>query len=218
MLQEERQRQGRQGKAMASPSPPPLAPQDQQRRAAVAAMRAARQEAEEELLAVAVWDDATADEFRREAARPAAGSGVEVDDGIPMAVHRYVPPPKPKASEAPLGVLGGLGVLSDEFVSLPPQRESGLDDELLVEQGALDGEDAAVSGSDSGSVPEDVDAILSSALSELDLVALGSGDRLITVSGEQMAARVHEWQRTAGTGQPQQAPGDSENSGKLETL
>jgi hypothetical protein len=210
VLQEERQRQGRQGKVMASPSPPPLAPQEQQRRAAVAAMRAARQEAEEELLAVAVWDDATADEFRREAARDAAGSGVEVDDGIPMAVHRYVPPPKPKASEAPLGVLGGLGVLSDEFVSLPPQRENenavavddGLDDELLVEQDAL----AAVSGSDSGSVPDEVDAILSSALSELDLVALGSGDRLITVSGEQMAARVHEWQRTAGTGQ--QASGE----------
>ena len=81
-----------------------------------------------------------------------------------------------------------------------------MDDELLVEQDAL----AAVSGSDSGSVPDEVDAILSSALSELDLVALGSGDRLITVSGEQMAARVHEWQRTAGEGQ--QAP--AANRGK----
>jgi hypothetical protein len=47
----------------------------------------------------------------------------------------------------------------------------------------------------------DVDAILSSALSELGLDddgdgGGGGGDTVVRVSGEQMAARVEAWQRS----------------------
>ena len=98
--------------------------------------------------------------------------------------------------------LGALGLLSDEFVA-PQQPESS-------EPVAAAGGDASSHESGdtrvphkpaAGGVPADVDAILSSALSELGLSGAaqdGVDDRRITVSGEQMAAAVLAWQAREG--------------------
>ena len=95
--------------------------------------------------------------------------------------------------QAPLGALGGLGLLSDEFVVQPPPES-----EPMV--AAVDAEAPPQLSANSG-VPADVDAILSSALSELGLSMTatdGADDRRITVSGEQMAAAVLAWQTREG--------------------
>jgi hypothetical protein len=96
-------------------------------------------------------------------------------------------------TQAPLGALGGLGLLSDEFVTQPPPESEPMGEAVDAQQAPL----PPPSG-----VPADVDAILSSALSELGLSMTATDgsadDRRITVSGEQMAAAVRAWQAREG--------------------
>ena len=89
--------------------------------------------------------------------------------------------------------LGALGLLSDEFVAQQPASIEPAADESSAPPPSAQLPPVGV--------PADVDAILSSALSELGLSMTagdGADDRRITVSGEQMAAAVLAWKAREG--------------------
>ena len=156
--------------AEGSPSP------DRQRALAMAALKAAREDAS--LRLSTQWSSDVEGAYRARSRRPET-----------VVREVYVPPPRPRAVDAPLGTMGALGLLQDEW--------SG-DGEALTQQSAPERERDEEHGA---RVAADVDAILSSALSELGMEVSGGGeearDTVVRVSGEQVRCSVAQCGRCA---------------------